>query len=199
MRIIIALLIVYPLNLFSQNNTNYILELDYSRRKVDNSYYYIKIRDSSDYGWSGNITDSLIVNKLKYNTQSLLFSFKIIDNMYIGSFIERDKSIDEILFGIHQKTNITQLFFKKKDVRLHFYLNTGIGFSFYSKRFLNYNNRNSFVLENFFTGVETFLQISKHLGISTELKYFSDTFIGSRHPLFVQFGISYNWGKPKNE
>lgn len=199
MRIIIAFLIVMPMYLFSQNNTNHILEFDYSRRIVDNSYYYIKIRDSSNWGWSGDITDSLIVNKVKYNTQTLLYSFKIIDNIYIGAFIERDKSIDGILFGIHQKINITQLFFKKKDLRLNFYFNTGTAFTFYNKRFFNYNNKKSFVLENFSLGIETSLQMTKHFCINAETKFFSDYFVQTSHPLFVQFGISYNWGKTKEE
>jgi len=199
MRIIITFLTVIPMCLFSQNNTNHILELDYSRRTVDNSYYYTKIRDSSAWGWSEEITDSLIVNKVKYNTQTLLYSFKIIDNIYIGSFIERDKSIDGILFGIHQKINITQLLLKKKEARLVFYFNTGTAFTFYNKKFSFYTKRNSLVLENYFASIETTLQISKHIGMHTELKYFADTYIDSRHPLFLQFGISYNWGKIKDE
>gem|GEM_PF-5263256 len=119
--------------------------------------------------------------------------------MYIGTFLERDYSIYELLFGLHQKIDITPLFFNKTQSRLNIYCNSSTGFSYFKKRFLYFNNNRTFVLETFSISFETALYITKHLGISTELKYFSDTFIGSRHPLFVQFGISYNWGKPKNE
>jgi len=36
-------------------------------------------------------------------------------NIYIGTFIERDKSIYELLFGLHKKIDITPPFFHCND------------------------------------------------------------------------------------
>jgi hypothetical protein len=77
MRLLLLGICFIPQLVFSQQK-KHIVELDYSRRKVDNSQYYL-IMDSNRASYE--ISDSLIVNKQKYNCQTLSYSFKLIDNI----------------------------------------------------------------------------------------------------------------------
>ena len=143
-----------------------------------NRVYYLIIEDDSLNIYS--IPDAVISYSLHYNKKmnsyidySFRYAIHPLHNFSVGNYI-----------------NILPIFFSKPS-RINLYVPILFDFN------LDLMQKNKFKIHAYTFGLGTSLRIKNHIGVHLEYKYTKSNILVYKP--YLQFGISYNWGKIKDE
>jgi len=134
-----------------------------------------------EYNYNGKI------NTEKYNLYQLSFHIQYFNFLESGIYTSIYPYLHRYTY--QQKLQLFPLFSERQKFRFNTYLSGNISYGYIS-------NFNKIIFNGYTFGIGSSLNVIKNWGIFGEYNFYP--FYTNLKP-YLQFGISYNWGKPKNE
>lgn len=182
----IIFLFALILTVFSQN-ISHSIGLDYSAKKLKGYTF--------NYDSIGNIIKTNIETAL-YKSFELHYAIKYLNLYEYGIGVKRYPHYG-MIYTLNNKIFISPFIFKSKQSRVDIYIPISIE-CYYTNNTYVPQKRNIYI-ESANFGIGSSIHLLRKLSVQIELrKEYCSTYNVFIKP-YLQFGISYHWGKPKNE